>query len=119
MSFGPLDVAIDGGVQTYTHTISVVNKSTKWRSRSTPPSPASARTSPARPSAVSPATVSVPAATATADGTMASPVTVTLTVDPTQLLHTHDPSIAATQGGNLRDYKSEATGYVELTPTAA
>ena len=108
-------MAIDGGVKTYVKTINVVNKSTTAQSFNT--SFASVGTDvPGVTFAVAPATVAVPAATSSADGV--AQVTVTMTADPTMMTHTHDPSIATTQGGSVRDYKSEATGYVQLTPTA-
>ena len=117
VSFGPVDVPIDiASPLAVSHTINVVNKSTK-AAQSFNVSFGSVGTDiPGVTFAVSPTTVSVPAATATADGL--ATVTVTMTADPTQMLHTHDPSIAATQGGLTRDYKSEATGYVQFSPTA-
>ena len=68
-----------------------------------------------------PATVTVPAATTRngvkTDGT--ATFDVTLTADPYQMMHTHDPSIALTQDGVPRPFISEATDYVTLTPSGA
>ena len=117
VSFGPVDVPIDiASPLTLSHKINVVNKSTAGAQSFNVSFGSVGTDVPGVTFAVSPTTVSVPAATASADGV--TQVTVTMTADPTQMLHTHDPSIAATQGGLTRDYKSEATGYVQFSPTA-
>ncbi|HKC27043.1 MAG TPA: Ig-like domain repeat protein, partial [Jatrophihabitans sp.] len=60
---------------------------------------------------VSPSTVSV-------DGGQKATLTVTLTIDPTQLTKTIDPTVSRLQGAHPRVYQADASGLVLLASTS-
>ena len=124
VSFGSVDVPIDTAVPfTTTRMVDVVNKSATAQSFNV--SFVSVGTDVPGVTFTVPTTVTVPGTTTT-NGTTTdgvTPISVTLTADPTQMLHTHDPTISELQvvgGGEFeREWKSEATGYIVFTPTSA
>ncbi|WP_460792327.1 S8 family serine peptidase [Nocardioides maradonensis] len=65
------------------------------------------------------ADVSVSPSSVTLDPRSSTIVTVTLTVDPSQLTKTHDPTVDLTQGGLPRVYQSDVSGNLLLTPTGS
>ena len=119
VSFGSVDVPIDSAFTPLVHTVNVVNKGATDQSFDV--AFVSTGTDVPGVTFTVPPSVTVPGTTnsggTTTDG--AATITVTLNADPTQMLHTHDPSIALVQSGAVREYKSEATGYITLTPTTA
>ena len=119
VSYGVVDAPIDGGVLTEVRNVTVVNKAF------TPVTFALSITDtgtdvPGVTFSV-PGSITVPAAIAgsfgdSTDGT--ATFQVTMTADPTQMLHTYDPSINLVQDGVPREFLSEATKYIVLTPPA-
>jgi len=61
---------------------------------------------------VSPSSVSV-------DPRSSKTVTVTLTVDPSQLTKTHDPTVDLTQGGIPRVFQTDVSGLVLFSPSGS
>ena len=108
VSFGAVDVPVTG-TSTFTRTVTVSNKGTTVQAFTTGFSSVGTDV-PGVTFTASPASISVPA-----NSTV--PVTITMTAVGSQMRHSHDPSIALTQSGVVRDYNSEATGYLTLTPT--
>src|SRR4051812_4727919 len=102
-SFGPLAVTAP---QTLTKTIKVQNTGTDAVSYDVA---YQARTS------IPGATYSVSPASITVDPRSSKTVTVTLTLDPSKLTKTIDPTVDRTQGGLPREYQADASGLVVLT----
>ena len=110
VSFGSVDVPVTG-TSTFTRTVTVSNKGTTTQAFTTGVTSIGTDV-PGVTFTATPATVSVAAGTTT-------PVTITMTAVGSQMRHSHDPSIALSQSGVTRDWNSEATGYLTLTPTTS
>ena len=107
VSFGPVEVPVDG-TTTLTKNITVTNKGATNITYNT-----SVVNNPAVTGAaftVSPANFTVNAGTSTA-------VTATFTGTGSTLKHAREASVASTQGGNPRQWLTEAGAYAVLTPT--
>jgi subtilisin family serine protease len=102
-SFGPVAVSTS---TTLTKTIDVVNKSGSSATYSVSYDPVTQ---------VPGATYSVSPASVTMAAGETKTVTLTLTIDPSQLTKPIDPTVSRTQGGIPRDYIAEASGRVLLT----
>jgi subtilisin family serine protease len=102
-SFGPLAVTAP---QALSKTIKVQNTGTDAVSYGVGYEP---RTS------IPGATYSVSPASVTVDPRSSKTVTVTLTLDPSKLTKTIDPTVDRTQGGLPREYQADASGLVVLT----
>ena len=107
-SFGPVALPVSGGVQTFTKTIKVQNTSldavsygVSFENRTEIPG----------------ATYSVSPNTVTVDPKSSKTVTLTLTVDPTKLTKTIDPTVERVTGGLPRQYVADASGLVMFTST--
>ncbi|MGH8862286.1 MAG: S8 family serine peptidase [Jatrophihabitantaceae bacterium] len=108
-SFGVVEAPVGGGVVTKTRTITVQN--TSGAPQKVTASYAGAVSEPGVSYSVDPGPVSVPAnATAT--------LTVTMTVTPGALRHTIDPTMQTRQVGTPRQYVSDASGRLLITPTS-
>ena len=105
-SFGVIEAPINGGTVARSQTVRVQN--TGDSDATFDASYAAAVQQPGVSYSVQPSTVVVPAHTT---GT----VTVTVTVDPTRLRHTIDPTMQAVQSGVPRQFVSDASGRMVLT----
>jgi subtilisin family serine protease len=106
-SFGPQ--ALTGSAPTVLHkTIKVQN--TGLSSRSYDVTFEDRSTVPGAEYSVSPNSI-------TLDPKSSKTVTLTLTLDPTQLTKTNDPTVALLQGGYPRQFQADASGLVDFTAT--
>lgn len=105
-SFGPLAIAPSGTPTVLTRTIKVENTSLDAVSYDV--SFADRTTIPGATYSVSPSSVSI-------DPRSSKTVTLTLTIDPSALTKTIDPTVSRSQGGLPRQYEADASGDVVLT----
>lgn len=107
-SFGVVPAPVDGGTVTLTKKVAVRNFA-KGTSKVALAYDAVVRQPGVR-YTVSPSTLAVP-------GGQVRSATVTMTVDPTALRHTIDPTMETTQLESARQYLSDASGRLLVTPT--
>jgi len=105
-SFGPLAVTPSDTPTVLTRTIKVENTSLD---------PVSYDVSFADRTTIPGATYSVSPSSVTIDPRSSKTVTLTLTLDPSQLTKTIDPTVSRSQGGLPRQYEADASGNVVLT----
>jgi len=105
-SFGPLALTPSGTPTVLTRTIKVENSSLD--SVSYDVSFADRTTIPGATYSVSPSSVTI-------DPRSSKTVTLTLTIDPSQLTKTIDPTVSRSQGNAPRQYEADASGNVVLT----
>lgn len=109
-SFGVVEAPVGGGALTRVRHVVVQNTGAAAQTVST--SYAGAVSEPGVSYSVSPASVSVPAHGRTI-------VTVTMRVVPSALRHTIDPTMQRTVGGLARQYVSDASGRLVVTPSTS
>jgi hypothetical protein len=107
-SFGPVPVGITQGSVTKTRQIRVQN--TGKASTSVKLSYDAVVNQPGVSYSVSPSSLRIP-------GNGSRTATVTMTIVPKQLRHTIDPTMAKTQLGAARQFVSDASGHLLVTPT--